>query len=186
MNYESKEKIRTLAWRQENETMKQSADVLRGQGHCWLLHVTYRKMLFLLQSFDLEDHQRPTHTSKHTDDVRIGQELRRNPHHSASELKEMHRDHLRNVSIRCIEHRPKKDLKIPSRRTLYCLQNSLDSTYEEEASPICFKIIIFTEVLMTRKRSYGLMNPYFNASPETNIGHFSAIIDTCTLPKTTC
>ena len=27
------EKIRILAWRQENEIMKISADILRGQGH---------------------------------------------------------------------------------------------------------------------------------------------------------
>ena len=52
-------------------------------------------------------------TSKHTDDVRR-QELRKNHHLSASEIKEMHQDHLENVSIRCIEQRPKKDLKIPS------------------------------------------------------------------------
>ena len=55
---------------------------------------------------------RPTNTSKHTDDV-LRQELGRNPHLSASELKEIHLDRLGNVSIRCIEHRPKKDLKIP-------------------------------------------------------------------------
>ena len=57
---------------------------------------------------------RPTKTTKHTDDVRR-QELRRNPHFSASELKKMHQNHLGNVSIRYIEHHLKKDPKIPSR-----------------------------------------------------------------------
>ena len=58
---------------------------------------------------------RPLMTSKHTDDVR-GQELHRKHHLSASELKEMHQDHLGNVSIRCIEQRLKKDLMISSHR----------------------------------------------------------------------
>ena len=57
---------------------------------------------------------RPPKTSKHTDDVQR-RDLRRNPRFSASELKEMHQYLLGNFSIRCIEHRPKKDLKIPSR-----------------------------------------------------------------------
>ena len=57
---------------------------------------------------------RPPKTSKHTDDVQR-RDLRRNPRLSASELKEMHQVLLGNFSIRCIEHRPKKDLKIPSR-----------------------------------------------------------------------
>ena len=36
-------------------------------------------------------------------------------HLDASELKEMHQDHLGNVSIRFFEHHPKKVLKIPSK-----------------------------------------------------------------------
>ena len=32
-NMDGKENVRILAWRQENEIMKKSADVLRGQGH---------------------------------------------------------------------------------------------------------------------------------------------------------
>ena len=58
---------------------------------------------------------RPPKTSKHPDDVRR-QEFRRNHHLDASELKGMHRDHLGNVSIRFIEHRPKKVLKISNQR----------------------------------------------------------------------
>ena len=58
---------------------------------------------------------RPPKSSKHNDGV-WRRELRRNPHLSTSGLKAMHQDHLGNVSIRCIEHRPKKDLTIPSRR----------------------------------------------------------------------
>ena len=30
---DGKEKVRIIAWRQENGTTKESADVLRGQGH---------------------------------------------------------------------------------------------------------------------------------------------------------
>ena len=56
---------------------------------------------------------RPPKTSKHTDGVR-GQELHRKHHLSASELNEMHQDHVGNVSIRCIEQCLKKDLMIPS------------------------------------------------------------------------
>ena len=58
---------------------------------------------------------RPPKTSKHTDGVR-SQELHRKHHLSASELNEMHQDHVGNVSIRCIEQRLKKDLMIPSDR----------------------------------------------------------------------
>ena len=80
-------------------------------------------VIFLLTSLNLDDHQRPPNTSKHTDDVRR-RDLRRNPRLSASELKEMHQDLLGNFSIICIEHRPKKDLKIPSRcatsKTILC------------------------------------------------------------------
>ena len=54
---------------------------------------------------------RPPITSKLTDDVRR-QELRRKDHLNASELNEMHQDHLGNVSIRCMEPCPKNDLKI--------------------------------------------------------------------------
>ena len=57
----------------------------------------------------------PPKTSKYPDGVR-GQELRKNYHPDASELKEMHQYHLGNVSIRFIEHRPKNVLKISSQR----------------------------------------------------------------------
>ena len=58
---------------------------------------------------------RPPKTSKHTDGVR-SQELHREHHLSASELNEMHQDHVWNVSIRCTEQRLKKDLMIPNHR----------------------------------------------------------------------
>ena len=58
---------------------------------------------------------RPIKATKHTDDVRR-QSLRRNPHLSASKSKKMHQDHFEHVSIRCIEHRSKKDLMIPNQR----------------------------------------------------------------------
>ena len=58
---------------------------------------------------------RPPKTSRHPDSVRR-QELRRKHHLSASELNEMHQDHVGNISIRCIEQRLKKDLMIPSHR----------------------------------------------------------------------
>ena len=55
---------------------------------------------------------RPPKTSKHTDGV----QSHRKHHLSASELNEMHQDHVGNVSIRCIEQRLEKDLMIPSHR----------------------------------------------------------------------
>ena len=58
---------------------------------------------------------RPPKTSKHTDGVQ-SHELHRKHHLSASELNDMHQDHVGNVSIRCIEQRLKKDLMIPSHR----------------------------------------------------------------------
>ena len=58
---------------------------------------------------------RPPKTSKHTDDVRR-QELHRKHHLSASELTEMHQDHLGNASIRCIEQCLKRDLMLSSHR----------------------------------------------------------------------
>ena len=58
---------------------------------------------------------RPPKISKHTDGVQ-SHELHRKHHLSASELNEMHQDHVGNVSIRCIEQRLKKDLMIPSHR----------------------------------------------------------------------
>ena len=81
-------------------------------------------MTFLVDARDLPQNAIPAtkprsgrqlKTTKHTDDVRR-QELRRNHHLSAPELKEMHQDHAGNVSIRCTEHRLKKDLKISSQR----------------------------------------------------------------------
>ena len=81
-------------------------------------------MTFLVAALDLPKNVipankprsgRPPKTSKHTDGVR-SQELHMKHHLSASELKEMHQDHVGNVSIRCIEQRLKKDLMIPSHR----------------------------------------------------------------------
>ena len=57
---------------------------------------------------------RPPKTSKDTDDV-LRQQLGRNPQLSASGLKEIHQDHLVIVTIRFIEHRLMKNLKVPSR-----------------------------------------------------------------------
>ena len=58
---------------------------------------------------------RPLKTSKHTDDL-LRQKLRKGTHLSASELKEIHLNHLGNISDRCIQHSLQKDLNIPSRR----------------------------------------------------------------------
>ena len=57
---------------------------------------------------------RPPKTTKHTDDL-LWKELRKNHHLRASKLKQMHPDHLGNVSVRCIQHSLQKDLNIPSR-----------------------------------------------------------------------
>ena len=58
---------------------------------------------------------RPPKITKHTDDL-LRRELHKNPQPSASELKEMHPDHLWNVSVRCIQHSLQKNLNTPSRR----------------------------------------------------------------------
>ena len=47
---------------------------------------------------------------------RFGRPQKTTKHLSASELKEMHPDHLGNVSVRCIQQNRQKDLNIPSRR----------------------------------------------------------------------
>ena len=58
---------------------------------------------------------RPPKATKHTDEL-LSQELHKNPHLSASELKEMHPDHLGNDSVRCIQNSLQKDRNIPSQR----------------------------------------------------------------------
>ena len=73
-------------------------------------------MTLLAAARDLPQDAIPaTKDNKTSDDVQR-QELPRNHYFDASELKKMHQDHLGNVSIRSIEHRPKKNLNIPSRR----------------------------------------------------------------------
>ena len=116
---------------------------------------------------------RPPKTSKHTDGVR-SQELHRKHHLSASELNEMHQDHIGNVSIRCIKQRLKRDLMIPSHRS--ASKTLLIARNRKRRLQITLRYL--SEVLMIRKRSCGLMNTPFNASPATNIGHFSAKMDT--------
>ena len=63
---------------------------------------------------------RPPKTSKLTDDVQR-QELRRNHHLSASELKEMHQDHLR-TSLSDVSSTPKEGPE--DTKSACCLQNS--------------------------------------------------------------
>ena len=108
---------------------------------------------------------RPPKTSKHLDDVRR-QELRRNYHLSSSELKEMRQDHLGNVSIRFIKHRPKKVLKISSQRAA----SKTFLTLRKRKNRLQFALENHSEVLMIGKGSCGLMNPPFSASLATNIG----------------
>ena len=120
-------------------------------------------MSFLQPSLGLDDHQRPPKTAKHTDDVRR-QELCRNYHLSASELKEMHQDHLGNVSIRFIEHRPKKVLKISSQRA--ASKTLLTSRKRKNRLQFALRYLHWS----VDNRSCGLMNPPFSASPATNIG----------------
>ena len=111
---------------------------------------------------------RPPKTTKHTDDF-LRRKLRKNHHLSASELKEMHADHLGNVSIRCIQHSLQKDLNIPSRRA--ASKPLLTPHMKNKCLQFAFKYI-FTGVLMTGKGSCRLMNEPFRASP----GHLGAII----------
>ena len=179
---DGEEKVRILASRQENVIMKTSANVLRGQGDlwrpCWLLHVTYPKMAFLLPSLDLDDHQRPPNSLMMYGDKNY-----------AGTITSVHQNSRR--CIRFILGTSLSDVSSTVWRRMW--------RYEVELLPIklswllvwgrsVFNLLwdIFTEVLMTRKGSCGLMNPHFNASPATNIGQFRAIIDTSILPETSC
>ena len=94
-------------------------------------------MSFLLTSLDLDDHQRPPNTPKHTDDVQ-SPDLRRNPRLSASELKEMHQDLPRELLHQMYRAPPEEGPE--DTKSMYCLQNYPVSTYGEETSPICFEI----------------------------------------------
>ena len=111
-------------------------------------------------------------TSKYTDDLLI-RELRKNYLLRTSELKEMHPDHLGNVSVRCIQHSLQKNLNTPSPRAAY--KPLLISHMGKK----CFQFAL--KYLHRRaddwKRSCCLMNLPFSASPITNKGHLGAIID---------
>ena len=115
----------------------------------------------------------PLKTSKHPDGVR-GQELRKNHHLDASELKEMHQDHLGNVSIRFIEHRPKKVLEISSQR----VASKTLLTPRKRKNRLQFALGYLHWSVDDRKRVMWSDESTFHASPATNIGHFSAKIDT--------
>ena len=115
MNDEAK--VRILAWGQENVIMKKICRRTKSARSS--------VMTFLAAAHDLLQNVipatkprsgRPPKTSKHTDNVRR-QELHRKHHLSASELKEMHQDHLWNVSIRGIKQHLKWDLMSSHRAT---------------------------------------------------------------------
>ena len=116
----------------------------------------------------------PLKTSKHPDGVR-GQELRKNHHLYASELKEMHQDHLGNVYIRFIEHRPKKVLEISSQRAA---SKTLLTPRKRKIDRLQFALGYLHWSVDDRKRVMWSDESTFHASPATNIGHFSAKINT--------
>ena len=49
-------------------------------------------------------------------DIMLAREVKKDPFVTAKELKEMHANVLRDVSVRTIQHRLQKDLKLPCRR----------------------------------------------------------------------
>ena len=112
-------------------------------------------------------------TPKHTDGVR-SQELHRKHHLSASELKEMHQDHLGNVSIRCIEQRLKRDLMIPSHRA--ASKTLLIARKRKKHLQFTLRYLFGSVDHM--KKVVWFDESTFQASPATNIGHFSAKMDT--------
>ena len=114
MNGEAK--VRISAWRQENMIMKK---ICRRTKSARSSVMTFLAAARDLPQNVIQDNKprsgRSPKTSKHTGGVR-SQELHKKHHLSASELNEMHQDHVGNVSIRCIEQRLKNDLMIPSHR----------------------------------------------------------------------
>ena len=116
---------------------------------------------------------RPPKTSKHTDGVG-SQELHRKHHLSSSELNEMHQDHVGKVSIRCIKQRLKKDLMIPSHRA--ASKTLLIARKRKKRLQFTLRYLLgsvddMEKVVWSDKST-------FNASPVTNIGYFSAKMDT--------
>ena len=117
----------------------------------------------------------PPTTSKHTADV-PRQELLRNRHLSASELKEMHQDLLGNVSVRCIQYRLKAEEgpDIPSR----CAASKPISLHMKK-NCLQFALRYLYCSVDDWKRSHGLIDPPFSTSPSTNKGHLSAKTSKC-------
>ena len=81
-------------------------------------------MRLLAAAKDLPNNTVPKHkfgggrkkkTSPHTD-TNIKQELQKNPHLTALELKNLHPELLQHVKIRTVQHRLQKDLDLPSRK----------------------------------------------------------------------
>ena len=110
------EKVRILTWRQEHVTIKDICQRTgRTKSSIMALLAAARGLLPNVVRDTKARSGRPRKTSTCTDFV-IRRELRRNPHLCAREQKEMHPDLPGEVSIRCIQYRLQKDLKLRSCR----------------------------------------------------------------------
>ena len=144
----------------------------------WLLHVTYPKMSFLPTSLDLDDHQRPPNTLM----VCGAKNYTRN-------ITLVHQNSMWCIKI--MSGTSPSDVSSNAwKRTWWyqviVLPPKLSWLHVRGRSISNLLWNIFSEVLIIWKRSCGLMNPPFNASPTANIGHFSAKMDTWILPETSC
>ena len=115
MRMEATGKVRIVACRKENVTIKYICQRTERAKSSIMASLAAARGLPPNVIPDPKTHLgRPRKTSTCTNFV-IHRELRRNPHLFASELKEMHPDLLGKFSIRCIQHRLQKDMKLPSR-----------------------------------------------------------------------
>jgi len=109
------EKVRILAWRQENVPIKVTSE-RSGRGKATIMRL-------LAAGKDLPNNTVPKHefgggrkkTSPYTDTI-IKRELQKNPCLTALELQNLHSELLQHVKIRTVQHRLQKDLDLPSHK----------------------------------------------------------------------
>ena len=117
------------------------------------------QMPFLLPNLDLDDHRRPPNTLM----IYCSEKLRKNHHLSVSEPKEMHPDHLGNVSVRCVQHSLQKDLKIP---TSFPYRNIYNYMHRKSDKKHNTHHIHYTNTLHITTHN-GLRNPQPSTTPDT-------------------
>lgn len=109
------EKARIIAWRDENVTIKDIC-ARSARGKTSVMKVLSEAKGLPPGGLPVRKPRsgRPRSTSKGTDKL-IKREVLKNPRLTAAELKNIHPDVLRNVSVRTIQHRLQRDLDMPCR-----------------------------------------------------------------------